>query len=70
MTNPMPGGFLLLHETSGCGWVHVLTQTPLQKHKTLNTVASWGLLLPYPPFTALGRLRYQEQQLLSKLSSN
>ena len=45
-------------------------QTPLQKHKTLNTLASWRLLLPYPSFTALSRLRYQEQQFPSKLTSN
>ena len=24
----LQGGFLLLHKTSDCGWVHVLTQTP------------------------------------------
>ena len=66
----LQGGFLLLHKTSDCDWVHVLPQTPLQKHKTLNTMASWRLLLPYPSFTALNRLRYQEQQFPSKLSSN
>ena len=66
----LQGEFLLLHKTSDCDWVHVLPQTPLQKHKTLNTMASWRLLLPYPSFTALNRLIYQEQQFLSKLTSN
>ena len=66
----LQGGFLLLHKTSDCGWVPVLTQTPLQKHKTLNTMASWRLLLPYPSSTALSRLRYQEQQFPSTLTSD
>ena len=39
----LQGGFLLLHKTSDCGWVHVLTQTPFSSVQFSCSVVSDSL---------------------------